>query len=130
MASRWLDDDWFPNVVEGFFDIVPKLFRGLVARQAQKQVEQTYNLQGLGRHSAEEQRAFAHEDLSALSDHLEANRYVTAGRLTAFDFSIASLLVGLLDNQPATWVSELAEQYPVLREYSDRIQNDVGVSAH
>jgi len=24
VASRWLDDDWWPNVVEGFFHIAPK----------------------------------------------------------------------------------------------------------
>ena len=32
VASRWLDDDWWPNIVEGFFGVVPKLIRSLVPR--------------------------------------------------------------------------------------------------
>lgn len=129
VASRWLEDDWFANVVTGFFGIAPKPLRGFVARMAQKQVRQTYHLQGLGRHSKAEQRAFAHEDLKAISDQIEANRYITGGRLTVFDFAVASILVGLMDNEPATWISELAKQYPVLREYVDRIQDEIGIYA-
>jgi glutathione S-transferase len=129
VASRWLEDDWFPNVIEGFFLIAPRLIRGFVARQAQKQVEQTYYLQGLGRHSREEQIKFAREDLSALSDQIEAEGFITGGRLTVFDFTIASLLVGLMDNEPARWISKIAKDYPVLREYVDRIQADIGVFA-
>ena len=34
VASRWLDDGWFPNIVSGFFGFVPGLFRGFVARGA------------------------------------------------------------------------------------------------
>lgn len=129
VASRWLDDDWFPNVIEGFFQIAPKPLRGIVAHFAQKQVRQTYHLQGLGRHSMAEQKAFAHEDLSALSDHVAANQYITGGRLTVFDFAVASVLVGLMDNKPATWISELAGDYPALREYVDRIQSEIGIYA-
>ena len=129
VASRWLEDDWFPNVVEGFFHIAPWPVRGFVARQAQKEVKKTYHLQGLGRHSKEEQIKFAREDLSALSDQIEAERYITGGRQTVFDFTIASLLVGLMDNEPVTWLSEIAKEYPVLREYVDRIQAEIGVFA-
>ncbi len=129
VASRWLEEDWFPHVVTGFFHIAPWPLRGLVARQAQKQVRQTYYLQGLGRHSKEEQRAFAREDLSAIADQVEANRYITGGRMTVFDFAVASVLVGLMDNQPSTWISTLSEDYPVLREYVDRIQDEIGIYA-
>ena len=58
VASRWLDPDWFPNVVDGFFHIVPRPMRGFVARSAQKTTRHTYDLQGLGRHTLEEQKRF------------------------------------------------------------------------
>ena len=38
VASRWLDDVWWPNVVEGFFHIIPKPFRSLGAGMARKEV--------------------------------------------------------------------------------------------
>ncbi len=47
VASRWLDDAWFPNVVRDFFGFVPALIRGLAAGSARKQVAKTLDLQGL-----------------------------------------------------------------------------------
>ena len=129
VASRWLEADWFPNVVNGFFSDVPALLRSLIAKSARSTMKKTYDLQGLGRHTKAEQRQFARDDLSAISDQIEAERYITGGRLTVFDFNVASILVGLMDNEPATWISILAKDYPVLREYVDRVQQEVGVYA-
>lgn len=129
VASRWLENDWFPNIITGFFHIVPRPFQGFVARQAQKEVKKTYYLQGLGRHSLTEQKAFAHEDLAAIDDQIEAQQYITGGRMTVFDFAVASVLVGLMDNEPPTWMSQIAAEYPVLREYVDRIQAEIGIYA-
>lgn len=129
VASRWLEDDWFPNVVSGFFSEVPALLRTLIAKSARSTMKKTYDLQGLGRHTRAEQEQFARDDLSAISDQVEAEHYITGGRLTVFDFNVASILVGLMDNEPATWISILAQDYPILREYVDRIQREVDVYA-
>ena len=127
VASRWLDPAWFPNIVTGFFGFVPALFRGFAARAAQKQVARTLDLHGLGRHDLEEQKDFDRADLLAINDQVAANHYITGGRLSVYDFAVASLLAGLLDNQPSTWIGELAGEYPGLRDYADRIQAEVGV---
>lgn len=129
VASRWLEDDWFPNIVTGFFGAVPALFRKLAANSARSTVKKTYRLQGLGLHTKAEQIQFARDDLTAISDQIEAERYITAGKLTVFDFNVASILIGLMDNKPDTWISLLSKDYPVLREYVDRIQKEVGVFA-
>ena len=129
VASRWLDDSWFPNVQQGFFAAFPPLLRTLVGTVARRQMRQTYNLHGLGRHSFEEQQGFARRDLGALADALTGKSYLVGERLTVFDFSVASLLAGLIDNQPPTWVSTLATEYPALQEYAERVQADVGVYA-
>jgi glutathione S-transferase len=129
VASRWLEDDWFANVVQGFFSEVPGLLRSFIANAARSTVKKTYNLQGLGRHTKAEQKQFARDDLAAISDQVEAERYITGARLTVFDFNVASVLVGLMDNEPATWISILSKDYPALREYVDRIQAEVGVFA-
>ena len=60
---------------------------------------------------------------------LEGSNYLAGERMTVFDFSVASLLAGLIDNKPATWVSAIAEEYPALRIYAERIQGEVGVYA-
>jgi glutathione S-transferase len=127
VASRWLDEDWFPNIREGFFSYLPTPMKYLVGMIARRQVRQTYNLHGLGRHTLQEQKHFAQRDLQAIADVVSEQHYIVGGRLTAFDFSVASLLAGAIDNKPATWVTELAENIPALREYAERIQQEVGV---
>ena len=128
VASRWLDDAWFPNIVSGFFGFVPGLIRGFAAGGAQKEVRKTYHLQGLGRHTLEEQKGFARRDLQAIADVVSKHHYIVGGRLTAFDFVVAGMLSGFMDNEPATWLTEIANGYPALREYLERIQTEVGVS--
>ena len=128
VASRWLDDDWFPHVVTGFFSEVPGILRGFVAKGARKQVATTLNLHGLGRHTLEEQKAFARRDLQAIADAVVHNHHIVGGRLTVYDFVIAAMLSGLLDNEPATWMSKIGNGYPSLRQYLERIQKEVGVS--
>lgn len=128
VSSRWLEDDWSQNVERDFFGFVPRLFRGFAFGSAQKQVRQTLHLQGLGRHTLEEQKNFAKRDLQAIADIVSKQHYIVGGRLTAYDFTVAGFLSGLMDNQPATWVSAIANGYPSLREYLERVQTEVGIS--
>ncbi len=129
VASRWLDDKWFPNIRDGFFGFVPGLIRPFAASAAQRQMRRTFDLHGLGRHSHDEQESFARRDLAAISDLVTAENYITASRMTAFDFSVTSLVAGLIDNQPATWLTRIADDYPELRDYAERVQREVGVYA-
>ncbi len=129
VASRWLDDNWFDNVRKGFFEAFPPVLRTVIGTVARSQVRKTYNLHGLGRHTLDEQRDFARRDLQALVDGLDGGRYIVGDRMTVFDFTVASLLAGMIDNQPATWLSELAGEYPALSEYAEGIQAEVGVYA-
>jgi glutathione S-transferase len=127
VASRWLDDDWWPNIVDGFFGIAPTIVRPLVAGLARKQVRQTYHLQGLGRHSLEEQREFARRDLQALQDSVPDADFLFGDQPGIFDFTVAGMMAGIYDNQPATWVTELARDYPGLQAYTERVQEAIGV---
>ena len=127
VASRWLDDDWWPNIVDGFFGIAPKLIRPLVAGRAPKQVRQTYNLQGLGRHTLEEQRGFAERDLQAMQDAVPSVGFLFGDTPNIFDFTLAGMMAGTYDNQPATWVTTLAQRYEKLHDYTERVQQAVGV---
>ena len=127
VASRWLDDDWWPNVVEGFFHIAPKPVRPLVAGLARRQVRQTYHLQGLGRHSLEEQRGFAARDLRSLEDSVPDEGFLFGSNPGVFDFTLAGMMAGIYDNQPPTWLTEMARNYERLHAYTERVQAHMGV---
>lgn len=127
VASRWLDDDWWPNVVRGFFGFVPGIIRPLASGSARKQVRKTYDLQGLGRHSLEEQKGFATRDLDALEAAVPVEGFLFGDKPGIFDFTVVSMMAGLYDNEPATWLTDLAQPYTKLRAYTERVQESVGV---
>lgn len=127
VASRWLDDAWWPHVVENFFGFVPALIRPMAAGSARKQVRQTYHLQGLGRHTLEEQRDFARRDLQALEDSVPETGFLFGDAPGIFDFTLAGMMAGFYDNQPPTWLTELARAYRRLHEYTERVQQGIGV---
>jgi glutathione S-transferase len=125
VASRWLDKTWFENIKEGFFGSAPAFLRSAVSGAARRRMRQTYDLHGLGRHNLDEQKNFARRDLNAISDVVSTQRFIVRDEISAFDFTVASLL----DNKPATWLSHTAEEFPALREYAERVQQTVGVYA-
>lgn len=127
VASRWLDDQWFEVVKRDFFGALPWPLRGALPLVARRRMRQTYYLHGLGRHTLEEQRAFARRDLDALTAQVAAQEYIASDRLTVHDFAVASLVAAMMDNQPATWVSAMANEMQPLRDYIERVQGEVGV---
>jgi glutathione S-transferase len=127
VASRWLDDDWFPNVVEGFFHIAPRIIRPLVAGAARRQVRQTLHLHGLGRHTLAEQRGFMERDLQALEDAVPDKGFLFGDAPNVFDFTVAGFMAGVFDNQPPTWGTEIAHHYRALHAYTERVQEQAGV---
>ena len=127
VASRWLEDDWFPNIRDGFFGSLPPLVGPVISRLARSQIRKTYNLHGLGRHSREEQEWFLRRNLQAIENQVSNGQCIAGQRLTVFDFGVASLLAGMLDNKPDTWVTVIAREYPALVEYTERVQKEIDV---
>lgn len=129
VASRWLDDEWFENVREGFFSTLLPLVKQLVSTLARNQVRKTYLLHGLGKHSLEDQAEFARRDFQALCSALKASQYIAGDRLTVYDFGVASLLAGIYDQRPHTWINVIAQEFPSVHEYAERVQQDIGITA-
>ncbi|MCP5130884.1 MAG: glutathione S-transferase family protein [Pseudomonadales bacterium] len=127
VASRWVDDRWWPNVVEGFFGALPALVRKPIAGIARRRVIKTMELHGLGKHSLQEQKGFARRDLEALAAAVPAEGFLFAEKPNIYDFTVAAMMAGIYDNQPATWVTDLAVEYENLRVYTERVQAAVGV---
>lgn len=129
VASRWIDDEWFENVREGFFGALPPLIKQLASALARKQMRKTYLLHGLGKHSLEEQAGFARRDFEALAAAFKVNDYIAGARLTVYDFGVASLLAGLYDQRPPSWINAIAAEFPSVQRYAERVQQEVGVYA-
>jgi len=126
VASRWLDDSWFPNIKTGFFGAMPFPVRQIAPVMAQREVRKTYHLQGLGRHTHEEQLGFARRDLDAIAKKVGHGPFLFGDKLTVFDFGVASLVAGAVDNEPATWMSDLVREFQPVVDYAERVQGTVG----
>lgn len=127
VASRWLDEDWWPNVVRGFFGPLPVPLRQIVSGVARRRMAQTFNLQGLGRHSLEEQKGFARRDLESLAGVVPATGFLFGDQPDIFDFTVAAMMAGAYDNKPATWFTDIAVGYGGLHAYTERVQEATGV---
>jgi glutathione S-transferase len=127
VASRWLDDDWFPLLARGFFGAMPVPVRWIAPRLARREVRRTYHLQGLGRHTLDEQKDFARRDLDAIARKVAAGPFLLGDAVNAYDFAVAALIAGFLDNQPATWATRVVREFPLVVDYVERVQAAVGV---
>lgn len=127
VASRWLEDDWFPHVVNAFFAPMPIPLRWIIPGVARKQVRQTLQLHGLGAHSLDEKKAFARRDLQAISDAIGNKPFLLGDTISAFDFTVGSMLSGMLDNKPDTWISPIAREIDHLVDYAERVQKATGI---
>jgi glutathione S-transferase len=129
VASRWLDEGWFPNVSRDFFGFVPALIRPLVTRAARRQVKQTYNLHGLGRHTLEEQKNFARRDLETLDAAVGESGFLFGENPGVFDFTVTGLMATVYGQQPETWFNALTVDYKRLRRHTEEVQQAVGIYA-
>jgi glutathione S-transferase len=126
VSSRWLDDGWWPNARDEFFAGLPRGSRALIARLARAGVRKAVRAQGLGRHSLAEQKRFLARDLEAISDAVERAGFIVGARMTVFDFAVAAQLSSMLDNRPATWATAVADEFPALGDYAERVQQTTG----
>ena len=92
-------------------------------------MRRTYDLQGLGRHSEDEERGFARRDLQALQDAAGPDGFLFGDEPCVYDFAIAAIMTGMLYNRPKTWLTPIAEEYTDLVAYTQRVQAHVGIYA-
>lgn len=126
-AARWLDDDWWPNVKRDFMKIIPAFIRTPVSSLIRRRMKQTVMLQGLGAHTLEEQLGFARRDLAALQDAVSESQFLFGDNVSVFDMGIAAIMAGIYDNQPATRLTYIANEFSVLKAYTERVQSSLGV---
>lgn len=98
LSQRWLNSANFERGVKVFFAKVPFLLRGLIAKKVVKDIEKTLWLQGLGRHSLEEQMQLVARGSDMLARLLSDRHFFGGDHPCGADAYIASILCGVLND--------------------------------
>ncbi len=123
MNIRWMRDENFWKGPYQFFASAPAPIRPLIARIVRKKVAKTHNLQGLGRHTAEERLELAKGDLSAIESMLQNNRFLLGNKPSAVDASVLGFLWAAECPHFKSEIGDHIRSRPVLMNYLSEMQN-------
>ncbi|WP_262689544.1 glutathione S-transferase family protein [Kordiimonas aestuarii] len=113
---RWHDDAGWAQTKGIFFADAPDE----VADMVRDQVRETLHLDGFGRHSEAEIKAFLHSDLDALSTVLNEDNWFFGDIPTYIDACIFGLLANFHASPIRTWTHDLVAEFPNLEAYVKR----------
>ena len=122
MNIRWLRDENFWKGPYQFFAGVPAPIRPLIARIIRKKVAKTQNLQGLGRHTAEQRLELAKGDLDAVEAILGNKRFLLGAEPTAADATILGFLWAAECKHFKSEIGDYIRSRPVLMNYLGQMQ--------
>ncbi len=123
MNIRWLRDENFWKGPYQFFAGAPAPIRPLIARIIRKKVAKTHNLQGLGRHTAEERFDLAKGDLDAIESLLSRSRFLLGDKPSAVDASVLGFLWAAECPYFKSEIGDYIRSRPVLMNYLNQMQN-------
>ena len=124
--SKFMTAESREEIIGCFFSRYPKLIQKFVSRYAIKTQTSFSKVHEIGSLSEARRDAEATADLLTLSRQLEKDDFILGPEVTVFDFSIAAMLASILFHTPKTWLTVLAESYPVFPAYLSRVSDRVG----
>jgi len=124
--SKWMTAESREEIIECFFPHYPKFARKLGSNYAIRLHTSFSKVHGIGGLTEAAREAEATTDLLTLSNQLEKNDFLLGQDITVFDFSIASMLASILFHIPKTWLTDLAEDYPIFPAYLRRVSDRIG----
>ena len=123
MGIRWLNDENFWKGPYQFFSEVPSPIRPLIARIVRKKVRKTHNLQGLGRHTADERLQLAIGDLNAIEMMLGNQRFFLGDRPCGIDATVFAFMWAGGCRYFNSAVGDFIRSRPVLMGYLERMKD-------
>lgn len=118
---RWIDPVNFEKGPAHFFDDAPEAVREGLKAEVQAQVAANLLGIGVGRHSEPEILELARRSLDALSAILGGKPYLFGARPSGTDATALGVLSGILTPYFDSPLRDLAEAYPSLVAYVDRL---------
>lgn len=119
--ARWLDADNFEKGPAQFFLDAPEAVREALQRDVRERVRQTVFAAGVGRHSEPEVAALGLRSLAALSVMLDERPYLMGERPCGADATVFAMLAAILTPFFESEIRRLAEGFPNLTAYVDRL---------
>lgn len=98
LSQRWLNSENFEKGPKVFFEQVPWPLRGLATKKVVGDIQKTLWLQGLGRHSLEEQMQLVAQGSDMLAKLLGDRKFFGGDNPCGADAFIASIFCGILNN--------------------------------
>jgi glutathione S-transferase len=123
MNIRWMRDENFYKGPYQFFASAPAPIRPLIARMVRGKVRKTHQLQGLGRHTAEERLELAKGDLGAIEAMLGHNRFLLGDKVCGADASAFAFIWAGGCRYFTSEVGDYIRTRPVLMAYVERMRD-------
>ncbi|AXI48624.1 hypothetical protein C1J03_23060 [Sulfitobacter sp. SK012] len=120
VMDRWGNDAVWPMVRDTYFDMIPKIVRGVITNRIRKAALQGLHGQGTGRLSEEERMARIEPDFAAISARLWQGAYLFEDAPTAADASVGAVLASIRAAPADTALSRRVSQDQQLSAYADR----------
>ena len=124
--SKFMTSESREEIIGCFFSRYPKFIQKFASKYAIKTHTRFSEVHEVGNLSEARRDAEATADLLTLSLQLEKDNFLLGPEITVFDFSIAAMLASILFHTPKTWLTVLAESYPVFPNYLARVSDRLG----
>ena len=124
--SKFMTSESREEIIGCFFSRYPKFIQTFASRYAIKIHISFSKVHEVGNLSEARRDVEATADLMTLSRQLEKDNFLLGPDITVFDFSIAAMLASILFHTPKTWLTVLAESYPVVPDYLARVSDRLG----
>jgi glutathione S-transferase len=120
-SSRWMIDGNFDKEPRHFFDAAPALLRGFIAKQVRGTVKKMLWLQGMGRHSVDEQKLLASKSAEALSTLLGDKTFFAGDTPCVYDAGIFAFINSMICPHFACPFAPVFRSQENLVRYCDRM---------
>lgn len=120
VASRWMDDARWAVTKTAFFEGMPPVIGGLIARMVRKNNVATCMAQGMGRHSEAEQVTRVSKDIMAFATLLGDTPFLHGDTPTGADATAVTMLRAMAAFPMANPLSDLVLRNDALMAYCER----------
>ncbi|GIL39802.1 glutathione S-transferase family protein [Roseiterribacter gracilis] len=122
IQSRWLDEPTWQKLRVHLFGTLPVPLKWIVPVLARRRARKQLHAQGYGRHSPEELKQIARDDLDAMVAQLGSAPFFGGDRPRSIDATAYGFLVNLIHPPFKTWLGEMARTYAPLVAYVERME--------
>ena len=122
LYSRWMNDANWAVIKQHFFGGIPWPGRVIVPYVVRKQVRQTLNGQGVGRHPAETVYKFGVEDLESISTFLGDKAFLMGDEVSSVDATVYAFIEAILLAPFPSPLKSAAEKMDCFSDYCKRMQ--------